>query len=90
MSRAFVIAAAAVLTPVAVALAVTNSEWFSGDSASAALLASDVRPARPTVGTDSSETELGVAGGLEWLRSVGILRSAQTRRCSTLMSFTSF
>jgi len=62
MSRAFVIAAAAVLAPVAVALAVTNSDWFSGDSASAALLASDVRPARPTVG-DASEAELGVAGG---------------------------
>src|SRR3989454_862489 len=63
MSRALVIAAAAVLTPVAVALAITNSDWFSSDSASAALLASDVRPAHPTVGTDASEAELGVAGG---------------------------
>jgi len=63
MSRALVIAAAAVLTPVAVALAITNSDWFSSNSASAALLASDVRPAHPTVGTDASEAELGVAGG---------------------------
>ncbi|TMB69191.1 MAG: hypothetical protein E6J43_04810 [Chloroflexi bacterium] len=51
MSRALVIAAGAVIVPVAVALAITNSDWFSGDSAAAALLASDVRPARPTVGT---------------------------------------
>src|SRR5438876_11343735 len=63
MSRALVIAAAAVLTPVAVALAITNSDWFSSNSASAAVLASDVRPAHPTVGTDASEAELGVAGG---------------------------
>ena len=63
MSRALLIGAAAVLMPVAVALAITNSDWFSSDSASAALLASDVRPAHPTVGTDASEAELGVAGG---------------------------
>jgi len=62
MSRALVIAAGAVIVPVAVALAITNSDWFSGDSAAAALLASDVRPARPTVGTDASEAQLGVAG----------------------------
>src|SRR5436309_15375037 len=63
MSRALLIGAAAVLMPVAVALAITNSDWFSSDSASAALLASDVRPGRPSVGTDASEAELGVAGG---------------------------
>src|SRR3989442_4317368 len=63
MSRALVIAAAAVLTRFAVALAIINSDWFSSDSASAALLASEVRPAHPTVGTDASEAELGVAGG---------------------------
>jgi len=63
MSRALVIAAGAIFIPVVVALAVTNSDWFSGSSASAALLASDVRPARPSVGTDASEAELGVAGG---------------------------
>src|SRR5437867_7924706 len=63
MSRALVIAAAAVLTPVAVAHASTNSDCFSSNSASAAVLASDVRRARPSVGTDASEAELGVAGG---------------------------
>lgn len=63
MSRAVVIAAGAVLVPIAVALAATNTDWFSSDSASAALLASDVRPGRPDVGTDASEAELGVAGG---------------------------
>src|SRR2546427_2819533 len=63
MSRALVIAAGAIIIPVVVALAVTNSDWFSGSSASAALLASDVRPGRPSVGTDASEAELGVAGG---------------------------
>src|SRR3989442_2281606 len=63
MSRALVIAAGAIIIPVVMALAVTNSDWFSGSSASAALLASDVRPARPSVGTDASEAELGVAGG---------------------------
>jgi len=52
-----------VIIPVAAALAATNTDWFSGESASAALLASDVRPARPTVGNDASEAELGVAGG---------------------------
>src|SRR5438046_10095758 len=63
MRRALVIAAGAIIIPVVVALAVTNSDWFSGSSASAALLASDVRPGRPSVGTDASEAELGVAGG---------------------------
>src|SRR5439155_1670557 len=63
MSRALVIAAGAIIIPVVMALAVTNSDWFSGSSASAALLASDVRPGRPSVGTDASEAELGVAGG---------------------------
>ena len=43
MSRALVIAAGAIIIPVVMALAVTNSDWFSGSSASAALLASDVR-----------------------------------------------
>jgi Domain of unknown function (DUF5666) len=63
MSRALLIVGGLVIVPVAVALAATNTDWFSGESASAALLASDVRPARPTVGTDASEAELGVAGG---------------------------
>ncbi|TMF12408.1 MAG: hypothetical protein E6I38_03460 [Chloroflexi bacterium] len=63
MNRALVIAAGAIIIPVVMALAVTNSDWFSGSSASAALLASDVRPGRPSVGTDASEAELGVAGG---------------------------
>src|SRR5262245_50739310 len=63
MSRAIVIVGGAVLIPIAVAFAATNSDWFSGGSASAALVASDVRPARPPVGTASNETALGVAGG---------------------------
>jgi hypothetical protein len=63
MSRAVIITVAAVLVPIGAALALANSGWLSGNSASAALLASDIGPARPNVGTDASEAELGVAGG---------------------------
>jgi hypothetical protein len=63
MSRAVILTIAAVLAPIGLAVAIANSGWLSGDSASAALLASDITPARPNVGTDASEAELGVAGG---------------------------
>jgi Domain of unknown function (DUF5666) len=67
MSRATMIAAAAVLIAVPV-VAVTSGavDWLSGDSASAALFAEDVRLAPPSVSGDSTvegAADLGVAGG---------------------------
>jgi len=68
MSRAIVTAAALVLTPIVVAVAVANSgalDWLSGDSASAALFADDVRLGPPSAGADpneATEVELGVTG----------------------------
>jgi len=58
MSRAIVTAAALVLTPIVVAVAVANSgalDWLSGDSASAALFADDVRLGPPSAGADPNE-----------------------------------
>jgi hypothetical protein len=67
MSRATMIAAAAILIAVPV-VAVTSGavDWLSGDSASAALFAEDVRLAPPSVSSDPTEgsaADLGVAGG---------------------------
>jgi Domain of unknown function (DUF5666) len=68
MSRATMIAVAAILIAVPV-VAVTSGavDWLSGDSASAALFAEDVRLAPPTsVGGDATvegAADLGVAGG---------------------------
>jgi Domain of unknown function (DUF5666) len=68
MSRATILAAAAILVAVPV-VAVTSGalDWISGDSASAALFAEDVRLAPPGVSSDPTEegaaADLGVAGG---------------------------
>jgi Domain of unknown function (DUF5666) len=68
MSRATILAAAAILVAVPV-VAVTSGalDWISGDSASAALFAEDVRLAAPGVSSDPTEegaaADLGVAGG---------------------------
>ena len=68
MSRATILAVAALLIAVPVVAVTTGAlDWLSGDSASAALFAEDVRLAPPGVSTDATEdgaaADLGVAGG---------------------------
>jgi hypothetical protein len=68
MSRATILATAAILIAVPI-VAVTSGafDWLSGDSASAALFAEDVRLAPPGLSTDATEeraaADLGAAGG---------------------------
>lgn len=66
MSRAILIAAAVIVTPIAVAVAATSGalDWLSGDSASA-LIAEDVRLGPPGAEpNDETEVGLGVTGVL--------------------------
>lgn len=66
MSRAIVLAGALVLTPIIAAAVASNSgalDWLSGDTASAALFANDVRLGPPAADpNEDAEVELGVTG----------------------------